>query len=458
MARALLLVPWIFDFAAYDFWSCPVGLLSLGGLLRGWKWDVDYVDLTDRHHPLVAEHLRERTFHTGKYYAEEVPKPPVLQTIPRRYKRYGLPPDIAADEIAALDRPDVVLLTSRMTYWYPGVREAIGLCRQIWGNIPIILGGTYAPLCWEHARSHSGATLVFRGEAEEALRNLLEQILGWAPCTTADIQPRLANLDTLPYPAWELRRWNKALVVETSRGCPYSCTYCATGRLLPHWRAKSPSRVADEIDYAVGELGAEDIAFADDALLLNAESHFLIWAKEIERRNIRVRFHTPNSLFANMITPQVAEAMRNIGFRTIRVSLETANDSHLEKMNRRIRLKHFREAMKNLRAVGYGPSEIGVYILCGLPGQTRAEVRESIDVAIGEGGTPRLAEFSPIPGTAEWKWAIQATSLPLEEEPLLQNNSIYWWLSGSMTPEELAELKRYALRQSCENPRATDSA
>lgn len=443
MPRALLLVPWIYDFAAYDFWSCPLGLLSLGGLLRSAGWEIDYLDLTDRHHPQMGRAGREKLYHTGKYPAEEVPKPPPLSAIPRRYKRYGLAPDVAEGELVRRSRPDVILMTSRMTYWYPGVVEAARLCRRVWGDVPIILGGTYATLCWEHAQRHTAATVVHRGEAEEALAQLVEMVTGRPVPLPAHSKPDLANLDTLPWPAWDVRGWNKALVVETSRGCPYRCTYCSTGQLLPRWRAKSPGRVADEIEYAVQELGAEDIAFADDALLLNAERHFLVWAKEVERRRVRARFHTPNSLFASMISPTVAEAMRTLGVETVRVSLESSNVARLDAMQRRIRPQHFLEAMRNLRAVGYRREQIGVYILCGLPGQSVEEVKEAVDLVLAEGGTPRLAEYSPIPGTPEFERAAASTTLPIREEPLLQNNSIFWWLSGAMHPEQLASLKNY---------------
>ncbi len=192
------------------------------------------------------------------------------------------------------------------------------------------------------------------------------------------------------------------------------------------------------------ELGAEDIAFADDALLLNYERHFLVWGREILRRNIRMRFHTPNSLFASMITREVAEMMRAIGIETVRVSLETANAERLRQLDRRIRPDHFLMAMRNLRAVGYTAEQIGVYILCGLPGQSIEEVRQSIDFVVAEGGTPRLAEYSPIPGTREWASAVAQSSLPLATEPLLQNNSLYAWASGHLSMETLSELKRYA--------------
>lgn len=445
MARALLLVPWIYDFSAYDFWSCPLGLLSLGAVLERAGWEVALCDLTDRHHPALPRVLPEKRFNTGKYYAEEIPKPGPLSWVPRRFKRYGLPPDRAESWLACLPRPDVVLVTSRMTYWYLGVRDAVALCRRLWGQVPILLGGTYATLFRSHAQREIAASEIFCGEGEEAVASLVEKWTGVGVKVPGDTCPAsLANLDTLPFPAWKLRSWNRAVTIETSRGCPYRCAYCATGQWLPVWRAKSPARVADEIEYVVGELGAEDVAFADDALLLNAKRHFLVWAREVQRRRVRARFHTPNSLFASMITAEVAEAMRALGVETVRVSLETADEARLRSLNRRIRPRHFLEAMKNLRAVGYRPDQIGVYILCGLPGQPVEEVRASIDLVIDEGGTPRLAEYSPIPGTGEWRRAVSSTHLPIATEPLWHNNSIYWWASGAMEPSVLADLKNYA--------------
>ncbi len=206
MPRALLLVPWICDFAAYDFWSCPVGLLSLGALLRLGGWEVEFVDLTDRHHPALPKVLQERLFHTGKYYAEEIPKPEPIAWVPRRYKRYGLPMEIAEENLWKLPRPDVILVTSRMTYWYPGVRDAILLCRRLWPRIPVVLGGTYATLCPDHARVTTGADVVWRGEGEEGLPSLIEEVTGQQLVLPTERRPSLACLDTLPFPAWHLEQ------------------------------------------------------------------------------------------------------------------------------------------------------------------------------------------------------------------------------------------------------------
>ena len=74
-----------------------------------------------------------------------------------------------------MSRPDLILVTSMMTYWYPGVQETIKILRQHWPDVPLVLGGIYATLCHEHARLTSGADLVFKGPVESNLLKLVEQ-------------------------------------------------------------------------------------------------------------------------------------------------------------------------------------------------------------------------------------------------------------------------------------------
>ncbi|RLC23795.1 MAG: B12-binding domain-containing radical SAM protein, partial [Deltaproteobacteria bacterium] len=47
----LLVNPWIHDFAAYDFWAKPLGLLSLASILRQHGFSITYIDCLDRFHP-----------------------------------------------------------------------------------------------------------------------------------------------------------------------------------------------------------------------------------------------------------------------------------------------------------------------------------------------------------------------------------------------------------------------
>jgi len=441
---ALLINPWIYDFAAFDMWAAPLGLPSIAAVLRKAGWNVSFIDCTSRHHPSIAGKVpHEKPYHCGRYFAEEVVKPEAISWVPRRYKRYGIPEEVFIQDIRKVARPDVILVTSRMTYWYPGVRRVIEIVRDELPRTPVILGGTYATLCPDHARIACKPDILFSGEAEGKICSLVEQTIGIKMEGHAGFNGY--ELDTLPFPAWDLLPSQKALPIETSRGCPYSCSYCASGRLFPDFRKKSAGRVADEIEYALASFGTEDFSFNDDALLFNAPAHFEKIADELSRRRLHARFHTPNSVFANAITPSVAEKMRAMNFRTVRLSLETTNIKRLREMNRTILPQHFDEAMRHLRAVGFTKKEVGAYIMVGLQGQGADEVRESIDYSIACGATPHLAEYSPIPGTPAWDEAVASARLDIRNEPLLHNNSIFYILGGAIDSLTLEELKHYAL-------------
>ena len=132
MPRILLLNPPIYDFAAYDFWLKPYGLLSIAGYLRG-KAEFVLFDYLDRLHPFITKQkkLESDQWGRGRFYFKKVSNPEILEAIPRYFRRFGLPRDIFK-EFPARQRPfDFVLIQTTMTYWYPGVREVIEDIRRL---------------------------------------------------------------------------------------------------------------------------------------------------------------------------------------------------------------------------------------------------------------------------------------------------------------------------------------
>ena len=148
MSKKILLInPWIYDFAAYDFWLKPLGLLSLASLLRSNGHQVHFVDCLDPYHPAMLARTKKphrRAYGDGKFFREIIEKPVNLQIISRNYCRYGISPDIFRDEVSRHQDADIVLVTSLMTYWYPGVIEAIKIIRESMPHVPVVLGGKYA--------------------------------------------------------------------------------------------------------------------------------------------------------------------------------------------------------------------------------------------------------------------------------------------------------------------------
>jgi len=147
-AKILLVNPPIFDFAAYDFWLKPYGLLSVAGKLRGHA-RLTLFDYLDRLNPFVARQksLESDTFGRGKFYHRIIPPPKCLINIPRYFRRFGLPRHLFQNLLKESPHFDFVLVQTMMTYWYPGLQEVIHDLRTLQPKAKIILGGVYATLC-----------------------------------------------------------------------------------------------------------------------------------------------------------------------------------------------------------------------------------------------------------------------------------------------------------------------
>lgn len=416
MARALLIQPWIHDFAAYDLWVRPVGLLRIGGYLCSLGVEVALLDCLNPHHPgLQGEKLKRFPGDHGAFYREEIPRPKVLQWFPRRYKRYGIPPALLEQSLKKQPRPDLILVSSAMTYWYTGVQETILYSRKIFPDVPVVLGGIYATLLPEHAKEFSGADLVVPGNDWPSIKKTLAGLLSLEE--PGDHSTEL--------PAWELAAGARSICVRSSEGCPFRCVYCASHLLCSSQGPRPPQQVAKEIITGVRSLGVEDVAFYDDALLWRAES-CLLPALEIVKRELngKLRYHCPNGLHARYLEVQLARELKEHGFATLRLGLESVKDSFHQSTGRKLSLAHFEEGVNCLIQAGYAPRDIGVYVLAGLPGQSLQEVGESLDYVLERGLRPHLAEYSPIPGTQLWEEAVNKSPFPISQEPLFQNNTL----------------------------------
>ncbi len=427
----LLINPWIYDFAAYDFFAQPLGLLYLAGLLMGRGYEVHYLDC------LGEPHGRIGAYGTGRYRKEILPTPSVLAGVPRHWGRYGLPEDACRERLARVPRPAAVLVTSLMTYWYPGVQAAIRLVREQFPGVPVLLGGVYATLCSEHARQHSGADLCLSGAGEGAVVRSIASVMGRADDSYVPGDP-----DYLPYPALHLAPHLYFIPILTSRGCPFRCSYCASHLLNPRYQRRQPLAVVEELLYWQDSLQLIDVAFYDDALLLEAERHLLVILEELARRGRTFRFHTPNALHAKYVTLEVARWLKKANFATLRLGVETTALGE-GRRDEKLGAGELEMALANLSAAGFRQEEVGVYLLLGLPGQQDEEIEVSVRRVRELGATPILAQYSPVPGTSLWPEAREAARYELAADPLFQNNSIFpCWPEFSW--ERFSRLKRLA--------------
>ena len=437
----LLINPWIYDFTAYDLWYRPLGLLYIASLLRINGASISCMDCLDTNHPDIRgePHLKmpkRKSSGEGSYASERIPKPPPLRFMNRHYRRYGITPRLFLNDLKAIPRPDIILMTSMMTYWYPGIFEMILLLKKAFPGVPVLLGGNYVTLCPQHA-ALSGADFCISGSAEQKLPAILKDLLNMEMTFLPDIQ----NLDSYPYPAFDLIHHRDCVPVMTSRGCPYHCSYCGVHILSEGWRRRDPIRVADEIDYWHSNFGIRNFSFCDDALLIRPQEMAIPLLKEILRKGLRIQFHCPNGLHLREITPEISLLMRQAGFRTIRFGFETSNPVRQKRTGGKINNHEFIAAVEHLKYAGYRQQDIGVYILCGLPGQPADEIRDTIRFVLSSGARPFLAEYSPIPGSDLWNDAILSSPYPIDREPLFHNKTLMPCKDASLTDKAYRSLK-----------------
>jgi hypothetical protein len=422
----LLINPWVHDFSLYDLWMKPLGLLYLAAVLEENGAEIHYIDC-------LNDHEERTTDGRGKFVKYTLPKPEPLRDVKRRYGRYGISIENFHQQLSTLPQPEAVLITSGMTYWYPGLQQTIREVRKFFRDTKILLGGIYATLMPEHAKQTSGADVVISGQSEMQLMRLLGKS-GWK---------QYESLNDYPEPAWHLTREIRYRVLYTSRGCPYRCTFCASDILnAAKFTQRSVDRVFSEIEKYCLKDQVENIVFYDDALLINHRRHLEPVLEKVIESGFAVQFHTPNGLNAREVDARLAELMFQSRFCTIRLSLESVNPE-IQKVqgNRKINTALFQKAIENLYHAGYNEGDVECYLIMGLPGQTIKDVDDSLEFVADLGVIARLATFSPIPGTAEARAAEKFLGKQFFEEPLLQNHSCFPLRQQAMTEDQLQEIK-----------------
>ncbi|HVZ22514.1 MAG TPA: radical SAM protein [Vicinamibacterales bacterium] len=253
------------------------------------------------------------------------------------------------------------------------------------------------------------ADFVIIGEPEHAVMRLAagEQLEGRVQ------SPALDDLDTLPFPRWDLlrareRRWMKLpfagrpfggmFPVMASRSCPEFCTYCPHRILAPH-RMRSPGNIAEEIEY-LASLQPEPYIIFRDPLFTDDRDRVLALCAEFERRGLTIKFECETRL--DHLDPVLLDTMHRAGLSAISFGVETISPDTLKKSGRR----YIPEAQQQLvieECRRRGIVTAGFYVF-GFLQDTWDSIAATIDHAVELGST--VAQFkilTPYPGTPMWK-------------------------------------------------------
>ena len=267
--------------------------------------------------------------------------------------------------------PSLVLLGhSGSTSAQPIISEITRLIRQENQAIKIVIGGVFPTYHWhEILETESQIDCIVCGEGEETIINLVEAIENKFPLKSVKgIAFRLNKVvqKTPPSPTikdlnayrvgWELMGnynytyWGKrkAVVIQFSRGCPHSCSYCGQSLFWGKWRHRDPQLLADEIEMLHNKYGVEVINFADE----NPSADKKEWKKFLEaliQKNLNLIL--VGSIRADSIVRDAEHLhlYKKAGFERFLLGIENYDKTVLEKIRKEGSIAKDKEAIQLLR-------------------------------------------------------------------------------------------------------------
>ncbi len=265
-------------------------------------------------------------------------------------------------------------------------------------GVRVVLGGLHVSSLPSEALLHSDAIIV--GEAEEVWPQVLEDAR--AGTLKREYRPsRQWKLADSPIPKFELldpAKYNR-ITVQTSRGCPWKCDFCASSILIaPRYQMKPVAKVIEEIRRIKSIWFRPFIEFADDNTFVHKD-----YSKELMRALIpeRIRFFTETDIsFAD--DPELIALAHDAGCKQVLIGLESPDLTGLDGLELKSNWK-LKQHDRYLRAIdriqSAGITVNGCFIL-GLDGHTPAAFDAVIDFVKQSGQFEvQITVQTPFPGT-----------------------------------------------------------
>ena len=313
-------------------------------------------------------------------------------------------------------KPDVLAFTVRT----PDVKECEKIAvivRQKYPFTKILVGGAHVTGLKERVLAECNSfDIGVIGEGEETFIELLssftnnsielKRINGIVYRDNGKIisTPRreyIKNLDTLLFPAWQLFPGGTDLPLFSSRGCPFSCSFCqrVMGQKV---RTMSPARLISEMERNINDFNSTFFQIEDEIFGLNKK-----WINEVLDIMIKKEICKKVKWFANsrvnIANLEIYKKMKQAGCVGLGFGIESGNQKILNSVNKGMKLE---QAINAIKIAKEAELRTCAFFILGHPYETKNTIRDTINFACKL--NPSSVAFGmmiPYPGTKIYEMA-----------------------------------------------------
>lgn len=292
-------------------------------------------------------------------------------------------------------------------------------------GLPIVLGGAHISTMKQEVLEKTNADFAITRDGEIPLLQLcrgdsLDEIKSLIyrdrdKIIINDVRELNWELDDLPFPAYEkfeLEKYihfiDKRLPLETSRGCPYSCTYCDVKVSMGQaFRPRSPEHILAEFKQWYDK-GFRYFEFVDDVFTMNLERAKTVCQMILES-GMKFRWNCANGIRADRVDEELLRLMKEAGCEFVAYGLETGNPETLKAIKKAITLEKCNETFAMTKRVGL---KFAVNFIIGHQEETFERAMDSIRYAKSvPADYVNFSNIIPYPGTGIYNWIEEQEKL-----------------------------------------------
>lgn len=338
--------------------------------------------------------------------------------------------------------PDILAFSLIFSTSHAIFMVALDILKTFWPNACVVVGGTHATAATRPILENKNVNYVIRGEGEIAFSDFVSQYANSQPITIKGVYERVNgemtdppeitdvpdNLDSLPYPDWQLvdmkaysvkkgsqrefgdREPHRVATIVTTRGCPNRCTFCAAhlvhGRKV---RYRSVENVVGEVLSLYRNFGIT-LFIPEDDMFTVPKKRFIALMNALRHANIPgFEMQNQDGLSVNTLDNDVIDAMLSVGIRLFNLAVESGSQVvQKEIINKNVRLHRVREIIDYIRSKN-GDAIVRCYFILGFFGETKEQMQETIEFAKGiEADWCIFSIATPLIGTEMHRQMLEA--------------------------------------------------